>query len=64
MLTTGIIVSNQFSLESIGSQYYKAYLFMGVLDVLTLGAFLFIFKTHPFEEDIENDNEARLVENL
>ncbi len=37
---------------------------MGVFDILTLAAFALIFKTRPFEEDIDKENEELLIENL
>lgn len=37
---------------------------MGVLDIIALVLFVFVFKTRPFEEDIDNENEERLIENL
>jgi hypothetical protein len=63
MLTLGIVASNMFSHEYsfIKEKYYLAYVFMGTLSALTLVLFYYVFKTRPFEEDVEKDDESALV---
>jgi hypothetical protein len=57
MLTLGINISNIFSTKNIEDRYYLAYLFIGILDVIVLVLFLYVFKTRPFEEDVEKNDE-------
>ena len=63
MLTLGIVTSNMFSHEHsyIKEKYYLAYVFMGCLSALTFVLFFYVFKTRPFEEDVEKDDETALV---
>ncbi len=66
MLTLGIVASNMFSHEYsfIQERYYLAYVFMGILSALAFIMFFYVFKTRPFEEDVERDDESALVQNL
>lgn len=57
MLTLGINISNQFSPKLVEEKYYYAYMFMGALDVICLALFFYAFKTRPFEEDVDREDE-------
>lgn len=64
MLTVGINVSNLFSPKTVQENYFYAYIFMGFLDAICLALLYFVFKTRPFEEDVEQGDEGSLLENL
>lgn len=66
-LATGILVSNQFTVERLGKNYRTAYYFMGAIDIIILLLFKFIYPIIPCEEIIKDKeiiSEEHLINKL
>lgn len=67
MLAGGILVSNQFGVSWLGSNYRIAYYFMMFINTLNFLIFKFVFKSIPSEEIINNKEfvaEEQIIDSL